>query len=505
MKTKIVSTRIPAGQANGSYNISLPTGFGVPSGFLVYAMDNFEQPNNFDSTTDFPCISVGFGGSNTAGTGLTNGCVYLSCAEATTTAVLSGFGNTVSIFSTNNSGTVRRQWWMTGFGTDTIFGQYQGTGTQQTPLDVAFTVFAGSDFQCAIGQVAMPAVIGQIVNVSTTFQADAMFYSGMRPAQTTDGNINFGVAVRDAGSGSTNVLTQITSSWRNANGQTLSTCTARIDNTGTVNLATNASIRATYMGPAGVGFTQSTTSTANSVMFMAIKAGVGLSTNPTFAAGTFQSAVGTGNSYYAVGFKPQHIIGSFSHLPNLNNTQATSPNGADMISFFTANGYQEMNITGIGTFSSTTSSTTVTGVGTSFLNQLGAIDSIYTSDYRLVGVVSSITSNTALLLQSNAAITATGSSFVFEKPQQFSFSYGCEDASASGSLNQRGYISDNAAIGFSASTPTLQAVGYITNLDGQNGFNINYTTLVSGSGGRFGWYLAIKDDEFYNRRRGIIS
>ena len=139
------------------------------------------------------------------------------------------------------------------------------------------------------------------------------------------------------------------------------------------------------------------------------------------------------------------------------------------------------------------------------MSQLGAIDSIYTSDYRLVGVVSSVTSNTALLLQSNAALTATGSSFVFEKPQQFSFSYGNEDASASGSLNQRGYISDSAAIGFSAATPTLQTVGNLTNFDGQNGFNINYTTIVSGSGGRYGWYFAIKDDEYYRRRRGGIS
>ena len=502
MKTKIVSTRIPFNQATGPYDILLPTGFGVPSGFIVYAMDNFVQPNNFDSTTDFPCISVGFGGSNAAGTALTSGCVYLSCAEATTTAVLSGFGNTISIFTTNNAGTVRRQWHVTGFGEDRILGQYQGTGTQQTPLDVVFTVFGGSDFRCAIGQTALPAVANQIVNVGLPFQADAMFISGMRPAQTTDGNINFGIAVRDAGAGTTNVLTQITSAWRNLNAQTTSQCTARIETTGTINLATNASIRTTYMGPSGVGFSQSTANTGNSILFMAIKGGTGISTNPTFAANTFQSATGTGNSYYTVGFKPQAIIGSFSHLPNLNTTQTTSPNGADMISFFTANGYQEMNITGIGTFTSSTSSTSVTGVGTSFLSQLGAIDNIYTSDYLLVGVVSSITSNTALLLQSNAAITATGSSFVFEKPQQFSMSYGNQDASASGSLNQRAYFSDNAAIGFSASTPTLQAVGYITNLDGQNGFNINYTTLVSGSGGRYGWYLAIKDDEFYSRRRG---
>lgn len=503
MKTRIVSTRIPVGQTDGTYNISLPTGFGVPKGFLVYAMDNFVQPNNFDSDTDFPCISVGFGGSNTAGTALTNACVYLSSAEAATSSVRSSFGNTVSIFTTNQALTVRRQWWMTGFGQDIIFGQFQSVGTQISPLDVAFTVFGGDDFSSAIGQVAMPATIGTIVNVATTFQPDALLLSGMRPNNTTDGNINFGVAVRDAAAGSTNVLTQITSSWRNANAVTTSDCQARIDTTGTWNLATNANIKATYMGPAGVGFSQSTTSTANSVLFMAIKAGTGLSTNPAFAAGTFQSATGTGNSYYAVGFKPLHIIGSFSHINGLNALASTSANGADMISYFTANGFQKSNVEGIGTFSSTTSSTTVTGVGTSFLNQLGAIDSIYDTTYQLVGIVSSITSNTSLSLQSNAAITATGSSFVFEKPQQFSFSYGNVDATVAGSVNQRGYVSDNAIVSFLATTPTLQAVGNITNLNGENGFNVNYSTLVAGS--KYGWYLAIRDEDFYNRRRGRIS
>jgi hypothetical protein len=111
MKTQIVSTRIPTGQANGVLNISLPTGFGVPRGFLVYAMDNAVQPNNFDSTTTFPCISVGFGGSNIAGTGLTNACLWVSNQDgADPSSSLASFGNTVSVFSRNVGNTVFRQW-----------------------------------------------------------------------------------------------------------------------------------------------------------------------------------------------------------------------------------------------------------------------------------------------------------------------------------------------------------------------------------------------------------
>ena len=44
MKTRIVSVRIPAAQASGAFNIDLPTGFGVPKGYLVYAQDNFATP-----------------------------------------------------------------------------------------------------------------------------------------------------------------------------------------------------------------------------------------------------------------------------------------------------------------------------------------------------------------------------------------------------------------------------------------------------------------------------
>lgn len=506
MKTRIVSTRIPAGQANGVFNISLPKGFGVPKGFVVYAMDNIVQPNNFDSDTDFPCISVGFGGSNIAGTGLTSVCVWVSNEEnARPTNTLASFANTVSIFATNISGNIRRQWQLTGFDVDTILGTYQGVGTQQTPLDAVFTVFAGEDFTCAVGQTFMPNAINTATRVATTFQPDAILFSHIRPAQSTDGQIHFGTAIRDASTGSTNVTSQVGGMWKNDNGVNTTAVRCRISNAGSFNIATNAAVNFQYMFPTGFAVTQSTANTGNSIIFLAMKAGTGLSTNPTFAAGTFQSATGTGTSYYAVGFKPEHILGNFSHVQTLNTSSATVQNGAEMLSFFTANGFQKTNITGIGTFTSTTSSTTITGVGTSFLNQLGAIDTIYNKQYQLVGIVSSITSNTSLLLQSNAAVTATGSSFVFEKPQQFSFSYGNQTLNSNGNDNLRCRFSDNGIIGYVATGLGLSAVGNILNLNGENGFNVDYTTLVSTGGARFGWYLAIRDDDYYRRRRVITT
>jgi hypothetical protein len=502
MKTRIVSTRIPTGQANGAFNISLPTGFGVPRGFLVYAMDNAVQPNNFDNTTTFPCISVGFGGSNIAGTGLTNACVFVSNQDNVEPSdSVASFGNTVSVLTRNIAGSVLRQWQMTGFGTDTIFGTYQATGTQVQPLDLCFTVFGGNDFFCAVGQTAVPPPANTRTVVGTTFQPDAILYSHIRPAQITESGIHFGTALRNASTGATTVSSQLGGIWRSTDNADPTVVRARISDTGSFNFASTGTVLFQSMFNSGFAVTQSSANTGHSIIFLAMKAGTGLSTNPAFAANTFQSrASGTGISFYSVGFKPAHILGNFSHVNALNSTPTTAANGCEMLSFFTANGFQQSNITGIGTFTSSTGSVTVTGVGTSFLQQLGPLDVIYNLAYQSVGTVSAIASNTSLTLTANAAITATGSSFVFEKPQQFSYSYGNDEDNGGGS-NMSGRVSSSAITSFTVPT-TLQAVGNIQNFNGENGFTVNYTTLTTGS--RFGWYLAIRDEDFYRRRRGNV-
>lgn len=501
MKTRIVSTRIPAAQANGVFNISLPTGFGVPRGFLVYAMDNAVQPNNFDTTTNVPCISVGFGGSNIAGTGLTNVCAYLSNQDGSDPSITrAGFGNTVSIFTTNQGLTVRRQWHMTGFGTDIILGNYQTTGTQLQPLDVVFTVFGGDDFFCAVGQTAV-ALSGARTTVATTFQPDAVLFSTLRPATVNDGQIHFGTALRQASLGATTVDSQIGVIWRSPNGGDPIALQSFMSTTGTRNLASGSQILFSHMFPSGFAVTQSSANT-HSIAFIAMKAGVGLSTNPSFAASTFQSrptASGTGISFYSVGFKPAHILGCFSHINSLNANRNLSADGADMVSFFTANGFQKKNVLGTGTITSDTANATVTGVGTSFLHQLCPLDIIYNLNYQLIGTVSSVASDTSLTLVANAAITVAGSSFVFEKPQQYSMAYGAETGQNSGT-NARGRFSDSAITSFTAPTPAIQAVGNIQNFNGENGFTVDYTTLTNG--GRYGWYFAIRDEDYYTRRRG---
>ena len=503
MKTRIVSTRIPTGQANGAFNISLPKGFGVPRGFLVYAMDNAVQPNNFDNTTTFPCISVGFGGSNIAGTGLTNVCFFVTNQDnIDPSSSRGGFGNTVSVLTRNVADSVKRHWQMTGFDTDIIIGNYSSTGTQVQPLDLCFTVFGGDDFFCAVGRTTLPSAINTATRVGTTFQPDAILYSHYRFNDVNDSQLHLGTAIRNASTGATTVSSQVGGIWRSTNGADPTAVVARISDTGSLTLASPSTVLFQYMFTSGFAVTQSTANGGHGIIFLAMKAGTGLSTNPAFSANTFQSrASGTGTSFYSTGFKPAHIIGNFSHVNALNNSVANSNNGCEMLSFFTANGFKQSNITGIGTFTSSTGSATVTGVGTSFLQQLFPLDIIYDLNYSLVGTVSAIASNTSLTLAANAAITATGSSFVFEKPQQYSFSYGNIDNEGGGS-NMSGRVSSSAITSFTAPT-TLQAVGNIQNFDGQNGFTVDYTTLTTGS--RFGWYLAIRDEDYYIRRRGLTT
>ena len=74
------------------------------------------------------------------------------------------------------------------------------------------------------------------------------------------------------------------------------------------------------------------------------------------------------------------------------------------------------NDPGTGTITTSTSSTTITGVGTAFTTQLAVGASIYNAQDVLVGSVASIESNTSLTLTSNAGVAITGAAFQYVAP-----------------------------------------------------------------------------------------
>ncbi len=109
MKVCTVHSRIPAAQANGAYNILLPEGFGVPKAFVVYHLTNSAAIGSFDITTDFPCIGVGFGATNIAGTGFSMVNTHIVSQEDTDpSSCRSGFSVTSAVFDRNIGLTISR-------------------------------------------------------------------------------------------------------------------------------------------------------------------------------------------------------------------------------------------------------------------------------------------------------------------------------------------------------------------------------------------------------------
>ena len=74
------------------------------------------------------------------------------------------------------------------------------------------------------------------------------------------------------------------------------------------------------------------------------------------------------------------------------------------------------NDPGTGTITASTSSSTVTGVGTSFSTELAVGSALYNSQDVLIGSVSAIASNTSLTLSSNAGVAVTGASYQYVAP-----------------------------------------------------------------------------------------
>ena len=77
----------------------------------------------------------------------------------------------------------------------------------------------------------------------------------------------------------------------------------------------------------------------------------------------------------------------------------------------------DANDAGTGTITASTSSTTVTGVGTAFTTELAVGSNLYNSSDVLIGKVASIASNTSLTLSSNSGVAvAAGGAFQYINP-----------------------------------------------------------------------------------------
>lgn len=498
MKVCTVHSRIPAAQANGAYNILLPEGFGVPKAFVVYHLTNSAAIGSFDSTTDFPCIGVGFGATNTAGTGFSMVNTHIVSQEGEDPSVCrSGFSVTSAVVDRNISRTIQRSWRATGFLDRTIVGRFDVTGSPQSPIDMIFTVFSGNDVRAAVGVTDPITVINRETPISVGFRPDLVF--GMHNRQNTinDADINFAVWHRVTGVATTQLRSAASIAYSNLNAQTTSVTRAWIGSRATRTLASAAEIAVSQFTGAGFAVTLSVTAAGHRFYFLALES----ESSDDFSLQNITTRAATGTSVYGTGFMPEHVMGAFaSNITTLN----TLNNDSESFTLFSGFGVSRRNHNGVGTITSSTGSATVTGTGSSFLQQFGPSSVIYDTGFDIIGTVSSIASDTSLTLTANASKTVTGSAYLFTYPSQFSVGFGNNDGD-SGTPNEglTSLTSSNAINFFDADVtgPGLLMNGYIENLNGdQNGFTLNYTTSPSGTP-RVGWALAFKGQENNRRRR----
>lgn len=138
----------------------------------------------------------------------------------------------------------------------------------------------------------------------------------------------------------------------------------------------------------------------------------------SYEPGTSISSAYTAQSYT---FRNIRLVGSL-YLGNPGGTQSYTKrptisdstdgfneqgyiNSSDYYDYYSSQGF------GSGTITASTSSPTVTGVGTSFTTQLKLNDIIKNSSGVQLGIVSSIASNTSLTLRSNSAVAISGGTY----------------------------------------------------------------------------------------------
>jgi len=501
MKTCVVSTRIPSGQAAGIYDILLPVGFGVPKGFVVYSLVNSSAYNAFDNGTAHVTRSVGFGGSVSTGANVVKSICHWQYSQYNVdpSNTFSSTAFTAAMYAQNTTAADSRLWWATSFSTDKIAGQYAVNGSVTGNVDMIFTVFGGDDVQCAVTGVGVTTTA--IHNAPTPFQADVALMLYNRFAQTTDGELNTGICWREtgAGSGSTRVRKLVGITQRQQDNVATSSLSTVVQTRLSL-LATGAALRPAYMGVSAIGCTLSGAATGGTVILLAIK---GPTSDDFYVDHFIAPATGTGSSSYITGFVPQCVLGAFSGAGALDVAASTTANGSEMSSYFTATGSDPRNNNGLGTITTSTANATVTGSGTSFLYQIGPTDILLTTDGQSIGTVSSIASNTSITLTANSSLTLSAQNFVYVKSQQFAVGFGNLDGD-SGTPNEfiTGHVSTDALFTYTCSPGTATNDGNIGNMNGSlNGWTATMSTSTAGPD--YGYYLAIKNQDYAKRRRII--
>jgi hypothetical protein len=508
MKSCVIRRRFHTSEPVGTaVTVNLDPGFGIPKACLVMFTETSAATDSFDTTTPLRNLGIGMIGSTDSG--VTATLTYRSMFSTMTDAAATSSyrrqnSNTRFAITQDTAGTIYWQGTAATFTTDTASFTFAASTPQTNGhLDCILTFFGGDDLTVGVNTHSMPQTAGGSNSFTgLSFQPDILIaatpISALNAALTDDFRFCFGAAQRTPAvqygtymHGEAGANMDLGTVASNTAIFTYSTSNAVGPYTMTIN-----SLDAT-------GFTMTSSDAAagtNSfMMFMALKS----STPTDFSLMALSTPTGTGNSFTGTGatFVPKCIIGSAVNATVFGTRDTASP-GADSMQLFAGErSADSLYWNGIGTITTATTGTAVTGSGT-FFHRLAPGDKIYRTDNTLIGTISAITTNTAMTLTANAANSnAAGTAFVYSNPGQYCISFGDEDNATDSVVFSRmsSKVIDMARS--SANTPSSIDVASMTDFDARNGYNLNFTT-ASGSS-RKGWILAMKntDDANQGRRR----
>jgi hypothetical protein len=517
LKTYILRRRLLTTES-GTITLKLPTNFGTPKAAIFHATNSTASDGSFSSFVQYPFISIGFAGnSGVSGGTHVNRCVTTMCRYNVSpltnyTTVSTSY---VLQHSSTDGLTVYRRLTCDSFSADTITCTLVNVNTPAEVCDLVITVFVGDDLTVGVNGVTPLNSVGSTATFSTlTFQPDCvLFIYGQQATGANGFQINFGAALRDGSltqrsSGISSVHNVATIEHRcGVNNNAIAV--GRRGGTDNVNALTAFS---------STGFTITVQTSAPGggypIFFLALKSKIS-----DFSLGTISTPTNAALQTQTISlpFVPQCILGSMTHVPStgINVRQVgTSDSNADNYSLFVAKGENLSPNRGTGTLSYTPSSSTVTGTSTLFTQQLSPGDILYDPLFTSIGIVSSISNDTSLELASQASIPPTnGNTYYYKKPSQYNISYGNDDGAAATvalpatTINLFTKINSSNAICADTAPTSANMIGKINDFTTRNEFKIQYTTLnataATGSVGRLGWYLAIKNTESSRRRVNI--
>ena len=507
MKSCVIRRRFHTSEAVGTaVTVNLEPGFGTPKACLLMYTETSAATDSFDTSTAYRNVGIGMIGSTDSSRNST--LVYRNVygvMQDNQGASVVRRQNSNSRFAnaTTTAGAIYWQGTSATFTTDVASFVF-ASSTPQTNghLDCILTFFGGDDLTVGVNTFTMPGTAGGTEQYTTlNFQPDivicASAISALNTGLTNNFRMCYGAAQRTPAAqygvymfadGSAGSMDQATVS-SNSDAISYTTSSANGPYTMTVSAITTG------------GFTLTSSDAAaganNFMCFMALKS----STPTDFSLDAFSSPTGTGNSFTGTGntFRPKCIIGAATNCTAFGTKQTTSP-GADSIQFFGGNRSNDsLYWNGPGTITTNTAGTAVTGSST-FFHRLAPGDKLYRTDNTLIGTINAITTNTALTLTANAANTnAAGTSFVYSNPGQYCISYGDEDAAGTSVVFSKMSSTIINMARSSGDTPSNIDIASLTDFDGRNGFNLNFTTASGNS--KKGFILSMKDTDNANQGR----